>query len=56
MAKALRTLALNQMLEIRAADRGSVPDMQALATRTGHEILGVEEEAGSIRILIRRLR
>jgi TusA-related sulfurtransferase len=55
-ANALKTLALNQILEVRATDPGAVPDMEALARQTGQEILGVRQEAEEVRILIRRLR
>ncbi len=56
VAKTLKTLPLNQVLEVHATDPGAVPDMEALAKQTGQEILGVVREPDRTRILIRRLR
>ncbi|MEK6665086.1 MAG: sulfurtransferase TusA family protein [candidate division NC10 bacterium] len=56
VAKALKTLPVNQVLEVHATDPGAVPDMEALAKRTGQQILGVVQEPDRTRILIRRLR
>ena len=56
VSRALKTLGVNQVLEVRATDPGAVSDMQALAERTGQEILRVLEDAEGVRILIRRLR
>ena len=56
VARTLKTLALNQVLEVHATDPGAVPDMEALAQRTGQQILGIVQEPDRTRILIRRLR
>jgi len=56
VAKTLKTLPLNQVLEVHATDPGAVPDMEALAKQTGQEILGIVREPDRTRILIRRLR
>ncbi|MBI4589459.1 MAG: sulfurtransferase TusA family protein [Candidatus Rokubacteria bacterium] len=56
VAKTLKTLAVNQVLEVHATDPGALPDMEALAKQTGQQILGVAQEADYVRILIRRLR
>jgi len=56
VSRALKTLGLNQVLEVRATDPGAVPDMEALAHRTGQEIVRILEDAEEVRILIRRLR
>ncbi len=56
VSRALKTLPVNQVLEVRATDPGAVPDMKALAERTGQELLGSFEDAEGVRILIRRLR
>ncbi len=56
VSRALKGLAVNQVLEVRATDPGAVPDMEALADRTGQEILRILEDGEGVRILIRRLR
>ena len=56
VAKILKTLPVNQVLEVHATDPGAVPDMQALAKQTGQQILEVVQESDRTRILIRRLR
>ncbi|MFQ5828518.1 MAG: sulfurtransferase TusA family protein [Candidatus Methylomirabilia bacterium] len=56
VSKILKSVAVNQVLEVRATDPGAVPDMEALAQQTGQHILGVLKEAEEVRILIRRLR
>jgi tRNA 2-thiouridine synthesizing protein A len=56
VAKMLKTLDVNQVLEVLATDPGAVPDMEAFALRTGQEVLGVSESPDGVRILIRRLR
>ena len=56
VAKTLKTLPVNQVLEVHATDPGAVPDMEALAKQTGQQILGVVQEPDRTRILIRRLR
>jgi TusA-related sulfurtransferase len=56
VSRALKTIAVNQVLEVRATDPGAVPDMEALAKQCGQEILGVLPDTDGVRILIRRLR
>lgn len=56
VSKALKSLALNHVLEVHATDPGAVPDMEALAKQGGHELVAVHEESDRVRILIRRLR
>ena len=56
VAKTLKTLPVNEVLEVHATDPGAVPDMEALAKQTGQQILGVIQEPDRTRILIRRLR
>jgi tRNA 2-thiouridine synthesizing protein A len=42
--KALNDIASGQVLKILATDPGSVKDMQAFATQTGHPLLASTEE------------
>ncbi|MFN3284912.1 MAG: sulfurtransferase TusA family protein [bacterium] len=52
--KAIKSLAVGQVLEMLATDPGSKPDMLAWSRQTGHELLEVEEQDGVYRFLIRR--
>lgn len=56
VSRTLKTLAVNQLLEVRATDPGAVADMKALAHQTGQEIVRIAEDADEVRILIRRRR
>ena len=56
VAKTLKTLPVNEVLEVHATDPGAVPDMEALAKQTGQQILRVIQDPDRTRILIRRLR
>jgi tRNA 2-thiouridine synthesizing protein A len=47
-------LAPGQVLEVLADDQGVKADMPAWCRRTGNELLGVEENDGQIRLLVRR--
>jgi tRNA 2-thiouridine synthesizing protein A len=42
--KSLNELASGQVLKVVATDPGSVKDMQAFSTQTGHALLGQSEE------------
>lgn len=54
--KAIKSLAVGQVLEMLATDPGSKPDMLAWSKQTGHELLGIREEDGVFRFLVRRAR
>ncbi|OGK87500.1 MAG: hypothetical protein A2X52_18255 [Candidatus Rokubacteria bacterium GWC2_70_16] len=54
VSKAMRTLGLNEVLEVLATDPGFVPDIQAFSKRTGHALLAVESLDDGFRALIRR--
>jgi len=54
--KAIKSLAVGQVLEMLATDPGSKPDMLAGSKQTGHELLEIHEEQGVFRFLIRRTR
>lgn len=54
VSKAMRTLGLNEILEVLATDPGFVPDIQAFSKRTGHALLAVESLDEGFRALIRR--
>jgi tRNA 2-thiouridine synthesizing protein A len=56
VSKAIRALALDEVLEVLATDPGFVPDIQAFSKRTGHRLLAVESLEEGFRALLRRAR
>jgi tRNA 2-thiouridine synthesizing protein A len=56
VSKAMRSLWINQVLEVLATDPGFVPDIRAFSQRTGQSLLAVETQGETIRALIRRAR
>jgi tRNA 2-thiouridine synthesizing protein A len=53
-ALAIRDLQSGELLEALATDPGSVPDFNAWAKNTGHELVEQTEEGGVFRFLIRK--
>jgi tRNA 2-thiouridine synthesizing protein A len=56
VSRAIRTLHLDEVLEVLATDPGFVPDIQAFSKRTGHPLLAVESVEEGFRALLRRAR
>ncbi len=53
--KAIKELEVGQVLEMISTDSGSIPDMQAWAKQTQHELLYAEKEAdGKYKFLIKK--
>ena len=52
--KSLNELASGQVLKIVATDPGSVKDMQAFATQTGHVLLSSVEADNTFTFLMRK--
>ncbi|WP_068618569.1 sulfurtransferase TusA family protein [Paenibacillus tuaregi] len=52
--KAIDNLNAGQIIEIQATDQGSVADMQSWTRKTGHQYLGLVEEAGLLKHYIRK--
>lgn len=52
--KAIEELNTGEVLEVKATDKGSVADLQSWAKRTGHQYIGLKEEAGVFRHYIRK--
>ena len=52
--KALQELELGDVLEMISTDPGSIPDLEAWARQTGHELLESHDEGKSFRFLIRK--
>ena len=56
LSKAIKGMAVGEVLEMFATDPGSVPDMEAFQMETGHEVFGVHEANGVFRFLVRRTK
>jgi tRNA 2-thiouridine synthesizing protein A len=54
--KAVKSLAVGQVLELLATDPGSKPDMEAWSRQTGNEIAESRQEGSVFHFLIRRTR
>ncbi len=52
--RALRGLAPGDKLRVLATDRASIGDFRAYCRETGHDLLALSEEAGTISFTIRR--
>ncbi len=52
--KTIKNLKVGEVLEMIATDPGSIPDMEAWARQTGHELLEAKEEGGKYRFLIKK--
>ena len=53
--RAIKQIEIDQVLEMIATDPGAVPDMEAWARQTRHELLHHEEQAdGKFRFLIKK--
>jgi tRNA 2-thiouridine synthesizing protein A len=56
LSKAIKTIEVGQVLEMLATDPGSVPDVEAFQSQTGHELVAKSSEAGVFRFLMRRTK
>lgn len=52
--KAIDSMQVGQVLKMIATDPGSVSDMNAWAKRTGHELLGQEQEGDKFIFYIKK--
>ncbi len=52
--KAIKELNVGDILEMIATDPGSIPDMQAWARQTKHELLEAKEEDSVYRFIIKK--
>jgi len=53
-AKTIKTMEVGDILEMISTDPGSMPDMQAWANQTKHELLESHNEGGKFRFLIKK--
>lgn len=54
--KTIKSMKINQVLEIITTDPGSVTDIPAWANVTGQELLSSEERSGEYHFLVKRLK
>jgi tRNA 2-thiouridine synthesizing protein A len=54
--KAVDKLEVGQVLKMTATDPGSVPDINAWTAKTGHELLGHEEDGGAFIFYIKKTK
>ncbi len=52
--KAVDALQTGQVLKMVATDPGSLPDVEAWASKTGHELLAHESEGGTFTFYIKK--
>ncbi len=52
--KALKDIEVGEILEMISTDAGSIPDMEAWARQTGHELLESNDEGKSFRFFIKK--
>lgn len=52
--KAMDELESGQVLKMISTDPGSVPDVTAFSKKTGHELLGHEEDGGTYTFYIKK--
>ncbi len=52
--KAIDALQVGQVLKMIATDPGSVPDMEAWTSKTGHALLGYEQAGDTYTFYIRK--
>ena len=52
--KAINGIEIGEILEMIATDPGSIPDMEAWARQTGHELLESHDEGKTYRFFIKK--
>jgi tRNA 2-thiouridine synthesizing protein A len=53
-SKAIKQIEVGQVLKVISTDSGSMPDMEAWARQTGHELLDAHQENGKFVFHFRR--
>jgi tRNA 2-thiouridine synthesizing protein A len=54
--KAIDGLHVGQVLKMIATDPGSKPDVEAWTAKTGHELIGHEQDAGKYIFFIKKAK
>lgn len=52
--KAINAIEVGEILEMISTDAGSIPDMEAWARQTGHELMESHDEGEKFRFLIKK--
>jgi tRNA 2-thiouridine synthesizing protein A len=56
LSKAVKELAVGQVLRMEATDPGSMPDVAAWGRQTGHEVLSATEQNKVFTFLVRKAK
>lgn len=54
--KSIVEVPVGQVMEVLASDAGTKKDLPAWCKKTGHEFLGMFEDAGDIKLFIKRTK
>ena len=54
LSKAIKTIAVGEVIEVWTTDPTSVTDVEAFAKLTGHQVLTSERQGGAFRFLVKR--
>ncbi len=54
--KAIGSVTLNGIMEVQATDSGTLKDLPAWSKKMGHEYLGYFEDAGYLRLFIKKAK
>ena len=54
LSKAIKTIAVGEVIEVWTTDPTSVTDMEAFGKLTGHQVLTSERQGGAFRFLVKR--
>ena len=54
LSKAIKTIAVGDVIELWTTDPSSVTDMEAFGKLTGHQVLTSERQGGAFRFLVKR--
>jgi tRNA 2-thiouridine synthesizing protein A len=54
--KAVDAMQIGQVLKMVATDPGSLPDVQAWSSKTGHELLGHEQDGNKFIFFIKKAK
>ncbi len=54
--KGIPGVKVGEIMEVLATDTGTLKDLPAWAKKMGHEYLGAVEEAGYMRLFVRKLK
>jgi TusA-related sulfurtransferase len=55
-AKKIKEMKVGEVLEVISTDQGIKGDMPAWCKMSGHEFVGLEEEAGVYRVYVRKAK